>query len=152
MECLAVDPEHDPVCGLTEGLKLRLCVAMINTVKITGSGSTPQFEQKYNNLEPFTQEVDHVCEKRKVLFLNPDISKDSSVEEHEEWTIACIVKTRQKSEETFLVSRGYHLNSIFVFQPAEGGGMVVDHHSYNVSVVDDPAIQLKRTGSKKIEY
>ena len=167
------DPNRDPVCGVTDGQKLRMCVSMWNTSRITGGTYLdPQFEPRYDNLLPYTHTVDTACVKRKVQFMLPEITQfmssemgdDSTIPEHEEWTILCHVQNSEEEVETLAISRGYALNSIFVFKLSEedqlnerdeivrAGDIIVDHHSHNVSVVDDWVIQVPRSGSKKIEF
>lgn len=108
---------------------------MLNASEITGRANSPQFKPVFNNLRPYTQMVHTDCVEREVLF-SDEIPKHRAMPTYKEWTISCSVTTRQDTTETFIVSRGYELNSIFVFLPLEHG-MAVNTHCSNVSVVDD---------------
>lgn len=90
----------DPVCSLRPAQKLRMCSSIFGM---------HAFKQKFRFL-PILDSVHLECEKRIVFigFFPEDI--------FEEWVIGCIALTLTNEPITFYVSRGYEVNSIYVFK------------------------------------
>ena len=90
---------EDPVCGLTNSEKLRVCASVM--------GSSDFVERvKFRTI--------YGCEKKKVSFQTENANKEANVDYYE-WMLTCSVDPVTLAWSTYHVSRAYHSHHAIVY-------------------------------------